>query len=130
VNPFQFGMIGSTDTHLGAAGLVAERGHPGHGGAGIPIGDTLPDALLDPIEYNPGGLAGAWAEENSRDALYEALLRRETFGTSGPRIVFRLFAGWNLDAEMCRADFAKHGYAQGVPMGGELAAPPPAVRRP
>jgi uncharacterized protein DUF3604 len=124
VNPFAFGLIGSTDTHLGAAGLVAERGHPGHGGAGIPIGDSLPDALLDPIEYNPGGLAGVWAEENSRDALYEALLRRETFATSGPRIAFRLFAGWNLDASMCRADFAKHGYAEGVPMGGELAAPP------
>ena len=72
-NPFRFGLIGSTDTHLGAAGLVDERGHPGHGGAGIPIGETLPDALLDPIEYNPGGLAGVWAEENSRDALFEAM---------------------------------------------------------
>ncbi|MGH7336896.1 MAG: DUF3604 domain-containing protein, partial [Myxococcota bacterium] len=123
-NPFRFGLIGSTDTHLGAAGLVDERGHPGHGGAGIPIGETLPDSLLDPIEYNPGGLAGVWAEENSRDALFEALLRRETFATSGPRIVFRLFAGWNLDPRLCGADFAKRGNAQGVPMGGELPAPP------
>jgi hypothetical protein len=123
VNPFRFGLIGSTDTHLGAAGLVEERGHPGHGGAGIPIGDTLPDALLDPIEYNPGGLAGVWAEENSRDALFEALMRRETFATSGPRIAFRLFAGWKLDERMCSADFAKRGYSEGVPMGGELGAP-------
>ena len=103
MNPFRFGLIGSTDTHLGAAGLVEERGYPGHGGAGIPIGETLPDALLDPIEYNPGGLAGVWAEENSRDALFEALVRRETFATSGPRIAFRLFAGWDLDASMCGA---------------------------
>lgn len=124
-NPFRFGLIGSTDTHVGAAGLIEERGHPGHGGAGIPIGETLPDALLDPIEYNPGGLAGIWAEENSRDALFEALLRRETFATSGPRIVFRLFAGWDLDERMCGGDFAKRGDAAGVPMGGELPAPPP-----
>jgi Protein of unknown function (DUF3604) len=124
VNPFRFGMIGSTDTHLGAAGLVEERGHPGHGGAGIPIGDTLPDALLDPIEYNPGGLAGVWAEENSRDAIFEAFQRRETFATSGPRIAFRLFAGWNLEEGMCRGDFAKRGDAAGVPMGGDLPPPP------
>jgi hypothetical protein len=124
VNPFQFGLIGSTDTHIGAAGLVVEKGHPGHGGAGLPIGDTLPDSLLDPIEYNPGGLAGVWAEENTRDALYEALRRRETFATSGPRIVFRSFAGWGLDERMCGGDFAKRGDAEGVPMGGELAAPP------
>ncbi len=123
-NPFRFGLIGSTDTHLGAAGLVEERGYPGHGGAGIPIGEQLPDALLDPIEYNPGGLAGIWAEENSRDALFEALRRRETFATSGPRIVFRLFAGWNLESDLCGADFAKRADAAGVPMGGELGAAP------
>jgi hypothetical protein len=124
VNPFRFGLIGSTDTHIGAPGLVEERGHPGHGGAGIPIGEALPDALLDPIEYGPGGLAGVWAEENSRDALFEALLRRETFATSGPRIAFRLFAGFGLDAAMCSGDFARRGDAGGVPMGGELPAPP------
>jgi hypothetical protein len=130
VNPFQFGLIGSTDTHLGAAGAVDEQGYPGHGGAGIPIGDTLPDSLLDPIEYNPGGLAGVWAEENSRDAIYAALQRRETFATSGPRIAFRSFAGWQLDGEMCRGDFAKRGYAEGVPMGGELGPRPTADAAP
>ncbi len=124
-NPFRFGVIGSTDTHLGAAGLVEERDYPGHGGAGLPIGEVLPDALLDPIEFNPGGLAAAWAEENSRDAIFEALRRRETYGTSGPRIVFRLFGGWDLDPALCgRADFAAHGYARGVPMGGVLGPRP------
>jgi len=124
-NPFAFGAIGSTDTHLGAPGLVEERDYPGHGGAGIPIGETLPDRLLDPIEYNPGGLAVAWAEENSRDALFAAFRRRETYATSGPRIAFRLFAGYGLDEAACAgdgADFARQGYADSVPMGGELGA--------
>jgi hypothetical protein len=124
VNPFAFGVIGSTDTHLGTPGLVDERDYPGHGGAGLPLGETLPDAMLDPIEYNPGGLAVVWAEENSRDALFEGMERRETYGTSGPRIAFRLFGGYDLDDDLCSDRFAERGYAKGVPMGGELGPPP------
>lgn len=128
VNPFQFGVIGSTDTHLGAPGLVDARGFPGHGGAGIPLGEELPDALLDAIEFNPGGLAGVWAEENSRDSIFAALARRETFGSSGPRIALRLFAGWELPPDLCeRADFAAQGYAAGVPMGSVLSPSPSAA---
>ena len=127
-NPFKFGVVGSTDTHLGTPALADEEKYPGHGGAGIPIGDTLPDALLDPIEYNPGGLAVLWAEENTRAALFAAMRRREAYATSGPRIVFRFFAGWDLPDDLCgRADFAARGYRQGVPMGGDL---PPAGARP
>jgi hypothetical protein len=126
-NPFHFGVIGSTDTHLGTAGLVYEEQYPGHGGAGIPIGDTLPDVLLDPIEYNPGGLAVLWAEENTRESLFAAMQRREAYATSGPRIVFRFFAGWDLPDDLCgRADFVARGYRHGVPMGGDL---PPAPAR-
>jgi hypothetical protein len=123
VNPFAFGLIGSTDTHLGTPGLVEERGYPGHGGAGKPLGEALPDALLDPIEFNPGGLAVLWAEENSRESLFAAMQRREAYATSGPRIALRFFGGFGLDANLCDGDFANRGYAQGVPMGGEL--PPP-----
>ena len=123
-NPFAFGVIGSSDTHLGAPGLVAEPNYPGHGGAGIPLGESLPDALLDPIEYNPGGLAVLWAEENSRDALFAAMQRREAYATSGPRIVFRLFGGWDYPDDLCnREDFSAVGYAAGVPMGATLPAP-------
>jgi hypothetical protein len=124
-NPFEFGLIGSTDTHIGTPGLVAENAkHPGHGGAGIQIGETLPDALLDPIEYGPGGLAVLWAEENSRAALFAALKRREAYATSGTRITLRLFAGWSYPDDLCGApDFAAQGYAGGVPMGGVLAPP-------
>src|SRR5690606_37858173 len=93
----------------------------------------LPDMLLDPIEYNPGGIAVLWAEENSRDALFAAMQRREVYGTSGPRIVLRMFAGWDLPEDLCqRPDFAAIGYQRGVPMGGELrsggAAPRIVVR--
>ncbi|MEM7409492.1 MAG: DUF3604 domain-containing protein [Myxococcota bacterium] len=121
VNPFEFGVIGSTDTHLGTPGLIEEREFPGHGGAGIQLGVTVPDALLDRVEYNPGGLAGVWAEENSRDALFEAMRRRETFGTSGPRIEVRLFGGWDYPDDLCGPRFAREGYQGGVPMGGVLA---------
>lgn len=124
-NPFKFGMIASTDTHLGTPGLVAEDAHyPGHGGAGRPAGKEL-RGLPDAIDFNPGGLAVLWAEQNTRAALFAAMRRREAYGTSGPRIVLRLFGGWQLGAELCQAkDFAAQGYARGVPMGGDLRSPP------
>jgi len=81
--------------------------------------------LPDRIDFNPGGLAAVWAEENSRDALFEAMQRRETFGTSGPRIVARFFGGWEYPETLCEAgDVAGPGYAGGVPMGGDLPAAP------
>jgi hypothetical protein len=75
----------------------------------------LPDAL----EFGPGGLAVIWAEENTRSALFDAMLRREVYGTSGPRPVLRLFGGFTLPVDLCeRSDFVARGYADGVPMGG------------
>ena len=119
-NPFRLGMIGATDTHLGTPGLVDERGYPGHGAGGdtsrveVPV---VPDALV----FNPGGLAGVWAEENSRASIFAALERRETWSTSGPRIVVRFFGGFDLPEDLCASDrFVEEGYAHGVPMGGEL----------
>ena len=121
VNPFRYGFVASTDSHLGAAGAVSEIGYPGHGGAGTPAGATLRAGLPDDLEFNPGGLAVLWAEENSRDSLWSSLRRRETYGTSGPRIVVRFFAGFDLDPDLCGSDrFAAEGYAKGVPMGGIL----------
>ena len=126
VNPFRYGIIASTDTHLGAAGLAAEdASFPGHGGAGTPGGVGLPKGLPDALDFNPGGLAVVWAEENSRDSLFDAMLRRETYGTSGPRIVVRFFGGWDLPEDLCgSADLAATGYARGVPMGGDLPPAP------
>lgn len=120
-NPYLFGFVGSTDTHLGAAGAVAEWNHIGHGGKGVPATERVPPGLPDLLINNPGGLAVLWAEENSRDALFEALRRRETYATSGPRIVSRLFGGWNFPQDLCsQPDRIEHAYADGVPMGGEL----------
>lgn len=120
-NPFQYGVVASTDTHLAAAGFTDERAHPGHGGAGASAAGGLPIGLPDDAEFNPGGLAVLWAEENSRDALFAAMRRREAYGTSGPRLVVRFFGGWAYPPSLCDApDLAARGYAGGVPMGGAL----------
>jgi len=122
VNPFKLGFIASSDTHIGAPGAVAEKGFLGHGGAGVPVGDTVPEGLPDDLEFNPGGLAAVWAEENSRSSLFEAMQRRETYGTSGPRISLRFFGGdASLPDDICeRSDYVAQGYDHGVAMGGDL----------
>lgn len=121
-NPFAYGLIGGTDTHIVASGEVAEDDYPGHGGAGQGNRDEVP-GLTDLIEFSPGGLAVIWAEQNTRPALYEAMRRREVYATSGTRPILRLFAGSEVPADMCAADnFAATGYQSGVPMGGELTA--------
>lgn len=123
INPFKFGFIGSTDTHLGAAGAVEEAVFLGHGGAGIPAREKVPAGLPDLLEYNPGGLAVLWAEENSRDSLFDAMQRREAYATSGPRMVVRFFGGWNYPENACASDqLTSTGYQGGVPMGGDLPA--------
>lgn len=123
VDPYRLGFIGSTDTHNGTPGLVAGIDFPGHVGI---VDDTdekrLGDGTIthDAFLNNPGGLAAVWAVENSRDAIFEAIRRRETFATSGPRMQVRLFAG-DLPAGWCeREDRLALGYAKGVPMGGVL----------
>lgn len=122
-NPLKFGLIGSTDTHLGTPGLVMERGFQGHGGAGKPGSEGLEPGFKDLTSLNPGGLAVLWAEENSRDALFEAMLRKEAYATSGTRPTLRFFGGWDYPPDACeRRDRVRLGYAKGVPMGGDLPA--------
>ena len=83
------------------------------------------------LDGNPGGLAGVWAVENSREAIFDALKSREAFGTSGPRIRPRFFAGWTYPANLCSdSDFLSAAYANGVPMGGELPPARAATARP
>jgi hypothetical protein len=127
-NPFRLGIIGSTDTHLGTPGMVDEDAFVGHA-AGLVSSRLEVPPLPDDVRMNPGGLAGVWAEENSRDALFDAMRRRETWGTSGPRIVVRFFGGFDLPADLCEhPDLVARGYAQGVPMGSDL--PPAAASAP
>ncbi|MCB9507529.1 MAG: DUF3604 domain-containing protein [Myxococcales bacterium] len=132
VNPYRLGIIASTDTHNGTAGYVEESDYRGHVG----IDEGTPEARLarpgllpGGITTNPGGLAGVWAVENSRDALFEAMRRREVFGTSGPRISVRFFAGYGLDEGACESPtMVSDGYAGGVPMGGVVVATDSAPR--
>jgi hypothetical protein len=129
-NPFKFGLIGSTDTHLGAPGLVAEDRFAGHA-AGMASARLEVPPMLDDVRFNPGGLAVVWAEENSRDALFDGMRRRETYGTSGPRMRVRFFGGWELPADLCESsDFVARGYASGVPMGADLSTRPAAAGAP
>ena len=101
INPFKLGFIGSTDTHYGTPGAVDETNFQGGGGAGKSFRTSIPEGLPDDIEFNPGGLAVVWAEENSRTAIFNALQRKEVYGTSGPRFLVRFFLGDDLDLDLC-----------------------------
>lgn len=123
-NPFRYGLIGATDTHFGAPGLVDEETFPGHAAGVVTRRMEIPP-LPDSPRYNPGGLGVLWAEENSRDALFEAMRRREAYGTSGPRMIVRFFGGWDFPDDLCTSpDLVARGYSDGVPMGGELPTSP------
>jgi len=124
MNPVKLGIIASTDTHSANPGGVQEDNWGGAvTGEATPAQRLEPGLLTSGIDGNPGGLAGVWARENTRDEIFDAMLRREVFGTSGPRIVPRLFAGWDFDDELCDApDRDQRALASGVPMGGDLTA--------
>ena len=128
-NPFRYGLIGSTDNHVSTPGHVVEATYPGHAyphPSSLPGPDPVaepPSALVDRIVFNPGGLAVLWAEENSRASLFDAMVRREAYATSGPRMVLRFFGGSGLPADLCDdPELVRIGYEGGVPMGGELDA--------
>ncbi len=149
-NPYKFGLIGSSDTHTGAISQDEETffskagmldGTPELRGS-VPASFLYGTALrfLDPgllkkvdgktymegssFEYwSASGLAGVWAEDNTRESIYAAFRRKETFATTGPRIRVRFFASYELEAAMLdRDDLLQTAYAGGVPMGSDLAA--------
>lgn len=140
-NPYAVGFIGSSDTHI-AAGNFSEEVYwgkfPQDGAGPVARQSVLPEnyaswadvpaaesrRLLSAPKYSASGLAGVWAESNTRDSLFGAMRRRETFGTSGPRISVRLFAG-DYDADVLDApDLLEQAYAGGVPIGGNLTRGP------
>lgn len=111
-NPFKFGFIGSTDAHDGSVGDTNEALHDG---------SRRIYTAQEPARQSAGGLAGVWAEENTRESIFKALARRETFATSGTRLQVRLFGGWQYDEKMCGEDnWVKTAYANGVAMGSDL----------
>lgn len=125
VNPFQLGFVGGLDNHNGTPGQSDEQQYAKSGAHGVQSFATSSEALNERfflgLETNAGGLTVAWAEENSRDAIFTALKNRETYATSGTRPIVRVFGGFGLPSNICETgDFAARGYAGGVPMGGTL----------
>jgi len=129
VNPFKFGLVGATDTHVGMT-TVQEDNFFGKYPIEEPsperltgINTKFPDgspAITGPM-FQAAGLTAVWAEENSRTAIWDAMHRRETFATTGPRMRVRMFGGWDFDeSDMSRRDLAQVGYTKGVPMGADL----------
>ncbi|MEM9014139.1 MAG: DUF3604 domain-containing protein, partial [Pseudomonadota bacterium] len=131
INPFEFGIIGSTDTHISAAGYTDEASWSGHIAYETKLDGRLGNAALGRFnrrEASPGGLAGVWAVENSRDALFHSMKRRETFGTSGARIAPRFFAG-RYKTDLCSDEnWLNKAYSQGVPMGAKLIGDQGSIR--
>jgi hypothetical protein len=140
VNPYKFGMIGSTDAHnaipstreenwFGKAYIVEPSPHRRDG--------VLIESQVDPalsiydIDLGASGLAAVWATENTREAIWDAFARREVFATTGTRLRVRVFGGWDFaPEEVVRPDFARAGYERGVPMGGDLRPAPDATAAP
>ncbi len=132
-NPYQFGMIGGSDNHTG---VISEREDNffGEFANGLPSPERWKTPLLATNDGKPlvsvwneqaAGLGGVWARENTREAIWDALKRKEVYATTGDRPTVRVFAGWDFaPADLDRSDFAANGYAHGVPMGGNLVKAP------
>jgi len=139
VNPYKFGMIGATDSHTSLASTREENFfgkfsgvEPGTGEIrydDVVVTDRRPnnngEITIRHWESTASGLAGVWARENTREAIWDAMSRKEVYATTGTRLLVRVFGGWDFETEeVQRPDFAKQGYARGVPMGGELSKAP------
>lgn len=127
VNPYRFGMIGSTDSHTALATSREENFFGKHSGM-EPTATRMTDALAKVNSSEvfgwqmvASGLAAVWAHENTRAAIFDAMERRETYATTGTRMRVRLFAGFDFkEDDLAEPDWAVFGYAKGVPMGGVL----------
>ena len=137
-NPFKFGLVGSTDIHTGLS-TTDENNFWGKISLHEPSPERATDLWLgkqfaESVEgsqtipawaYLASGYAAVWAEDNTREALFEAMQRREVYATTGTRIAVRFFGGWRFeDSDALKPDFARIGYKKGVPMGGDLTAAP------
>jgi hypothetical protein len=131
VNPYQFGMIGSTDAHTSLA-AVAEDNFFGK----LPHAEPSPERATHAMakfgdkaymgwEMSASGYAAVWAVDNTRESIWDAMMRRETYATTGPRMTVRFFGGWDFHtADITDPELARLGYSKGVPMGGELSVAP------
>jgi Protein of unknown function (DUF3604) len=131
-NPYKFGILAGSDSHNTGVPYRQTNFSGGHGINDATIETRMSGHLfvgMDVRKENPAGLSGIWAEENTRASLWDAMYRKETFGTSGPRIKVRFFGGWSYRKDVVNArDWVKQSYAGGVPMGGDL--PPMQTKAP
>jgi hypothetical protein len=126
-NPYKFGLVGSTDSHTALAAVEEENFFGKHSG-----GEPSPDRMMHPFtETDQGrfegyqtvasGLAAVWAEENTREAIFDAMERKEVYGTTGTRLSVRFFGGWDFSEQDLNSRApAFVGYEKGVPMGGDM----------
>ncbi|MDX1395039.1 MAG: DUF3604 domain-containing protein [Gemmatimonadota bacterium] len=131
INPFKYGMIGSTDSHTALATADEDNFFGKHSGSEPgPERMTHPFATFGDLsimgwETLASGYAAVWATENTREALFDAMERRETYATTGPRMLVRFFGGWDFEpGDAVTRQPAAAGYAKGVPMGGDLRNAP------
>ena len=139
INPYKFGMIGSSDSHTSLASTREENYFGKFSGVEPGTGqiryddpvviDRRPDATgaitIRHWESTASGLAGVWARENTREAIWDAMARKEVYASTGTRMLVRVFGGWDFEADdVQRPDYAKQGYTRGTPMGGDLSKAP------
>jgi hypothetical protein len=132
-NPYKFGMVGSTDAHTGLA-AIEEDNFFGKTSSSEPSATRAEHVFVNNPRGGPSimawetiasGYAGVWATDNTREALFEAMQRKETYATTGPRMIVRFFGGWEFDARDAQNRMpAEIGYRKGVPMGGDLRTAP------
>ena len=124
-NPYRMGIVGATDSHTGIV-PIEEKTYSGKVGMldGSPKARLQTEfATMDLRYFGASGLAGVWAEENTREGIYDALRRKETWATTGPRIKVRFFGGFDMEGvNPGQPGWVDAAYAKGVPMGGELKA--------
>lgn len=130
VNPYKFGMIGSTDSHTSLAttreenfyGKVAYLEPSADRWNHVLIGSLSGDDELSSYSYETigAGLAAVWSKENTREGIFDAMKKKETYATTGTRIIVRFFGGWDFNNGDLGDDFVANGYEKGVPMGGDL----------
>ncbi len=136
-NPYKFGLIGSTDTHTSLS-TAEEENFFGKNSSDEPSADRsnfrlkkIGDGALMNWETSASGLAAVWATENSREAIFDAMQRKEVYATTGPRITLRVFGGWEFsDKDLDARPIQNVGYEKGVPMGGDLRKKPRGAKAP
>ena len=134
-NPYKFGIVAGADSHDAFSDNEEDNYTGVHGNT-----DKTPEIRMTsgttvageaPKDFGTPGATGVWAEENTRESIFDAIKRKETFGTSGPLIRVRFFGGWNYKDKLVKSDkFVEKAYKGGVPMGGDLPAKPGRAKAP